>query len=188
MIRSIVAFGDPVLRKETVDVEHGSDVSQLVADMFETMYKAQGVGLACPQIGEVQRIFVVDGSAMYDEEDEDEPELKTFKKVFINATIEEEWGEEWGFEEGCLSIPTVRGEVFRFESLKIHYFDENWVEHEEEIDGMRARIIQHEYDHVEGVLFTDHLSPLKKRMLKKKLVNISKGNVSVGYRMKFPDK
>ena len=188
MIQKIIAYGDPVLRKEAEDIEHGTDISELVADMFETMYHAQGVGLAGPQIGKALRIFVIDGAPMFDEEDGEEPELKDFKKVFVNATIEDEWGEEWGFEEGCLSIPTIRGEVFRPENLKIHYFDEHWNEHEEEIDGLRARIVQHEYDHIEGILFTDHLSSLKKRMLKKKLVNISKGVVDVSYRMKFPSK
>ena len=187
MIYPIILYGDSVLRRRADEiVEDEIDLKELSNDMFETMHSAEGIGLAAPQIGISKRIFVVDGSPMFDEEDGEEPELKDFKKVFINATIEDEWGEEWSFEEGCLSIPTIRGDVSRPDFLKIHYFDENWNEHEEELDGLRARIVQHEYDHIEGVLFTDHLSPLKKRMLKKKLINVSKGNVPVSYRMRFP--
>ncbi len=181
MIYPIVAYGDPVLRKVAEDItDKDFDVKAFAQDMFETMYGAQGIGLAAPQIGKGIRMFIVDGTPIEDEGMED------FKKVFVNPTIIEEEGEEWGYEEGCLSIPDVRGEVFRPEKLRIHYFDENWQEHEEEFDGMKARIIQHEYDHIEGILFTDHLSNLKKRLLKKKLANISKGNVRAGYRMRFP--
>ncbi len=181
MIYPVVAYGDPVLRKVAEDItDKDFDVKTFAKDMFETMYSAQGIGLAAPQIGKSIRMFVVDGTPIEEEGMED------FKKVFVNPTIIEEEGEEWGYEEGCLSIPEIRGEVFRHEKIRIHYFDENWQEYEEEFDGMKARIIQHEYDHIEGVLFTDYMSNLKKRLLKKKLANISKGNVHASYRMRFP--
>lgn len=183
MIYPIVVYGDPVLKKRAEDIEKGSiDVKQLSDDMFETMYNASGVGLAGPQIGKGFRIFVLDGEPMDDEN------LKGFKKVFINPEILEEEGEEWAFEEGCLSIPGIRAEVYRPEKLRIHYYDENWNEFEEEYEGMAARIIQHEYDHIEGVLFTDHLTGLKRRLLKSKLTNISKGNVKADYRISIPQK
>ncbi|MBW3544350.1 MAG: peptide deformylase [Bacteroidetes bacterium] len=182
MIYPIVVYGDPVLKKRAEDIEkEGLDVKTLAADMFETMYGASGVGLAAPQIGKSIRMFVVDGEPMEDE-------LKDFKKVFINPQILEETGEEWSFEEGCLSIPGIRAEVFRPDKIRIRYFDEEWQEHEEEYDGVAARIIQHEYDHIEGVLFTDYLSPLKKRLLKSKLQNISKGQVRTDYRIQIPKK
>ncbi len=183
MIYPIVAYGDPVLRKKAKEIEKGSiDIVKLCDDMFETMYNANGVGLAGPQIGLDLRIFVVDGTPM-----DDEP-MEGFKKVFINPIILEEQGEKWPFEEGCLSIPDIRSEVSRQPELTIKYVDENWEEHEEQFKGLKARIIQHEYDHIEGILFTDHLSPFKKRLLKGKLANISKGNISVDYRMAFPNK
>ncbi|MTI31646.1 peptide deformylase [Xanthovirga aplysinae] len=182
MIYPIVAYGDPVLRKEAQDIEKDSiDVKQLSQDMFETMHEANGVGLAAPQIGKSIRLFVVEVEL---EEEDQEP--FHFKRVFVNAEIIEEDGEDWPFEEGCLSIPNIREEVMRPEKLKIRYFDENWKEYEEEYDGMIARVIQHEYDHIDGILFTDYLSGLKKRLLKGKLANISKGKVDVDYRMKFP--
>ena len=161
--------------------------------MFDTMYKAKGVGLAAPQIGKAVRIFIVDASPFAEDDAETKEEqkqldqLKNFKKVFINPIIEDETGEEWAFEEGCLSIPGVREDVERKGIVKISYFDENWKLHEEEYDGLAARVIQHEYDHIEGKLFTDYLKPLKKRMLKRKLLDISSGKVSVDYRMKFPN-
>ena len=183
MIYPIVVFGDPVLKKPAQDIEKGSiDVKQLADDMFETMYNASGVGLAAPQIGKSLRIFVIDGEPM------DEEKLKGFKKVFVNPEILKEDGDEWAFEEGCLSIPGIRAEVFRPEKLRIRYFDENWNEFEEEFEGVAARIIQHEYDHVEGILFTDYLSGLKKRLLKSKLTNISKGNIKTDYRISVPQK
>jgi peptide deformylase len=191
MILPIVAYGDPVLKKEGVEIDKDyPNLKGLIDNMFETMYEAQGVGLAAPQVGLAIRLFIVDGSPFADEEGE-EPDPKAagidgFKKVFINPIIEEESGEKWGFHEGCLSIPKIREEVFRKEKLIITYYDENWEFHEEEYDGYKARIIQHEYDHIEGILFTDHLSPLKKKMLTKKLQNISRGEISVDYRMKFP--
>lgn len=194
MILPIVAYGDPVLKKEAEEIDQDyPDLAKLIEDMFETMYEASGVGLAAPQIGRSIRLFVVDGSPFADDEDEDEePDpraagMQGFKKVFINPIIEEESGKEWGFSEGCLSIPKIREEVFRKEKVRISYYDENWEFHEDEFDGYKARIIQHEYDHIEGVLFTDHLSVLKKRLLTKRLANIAQGIVSVDYRMKFPN-
>ncbi|MTI21800.1 peptide deformylase [Fulvivirga sp. RKSG066] len=185
MIYPIVVYGDPVLKKKARDIEQGElDVKELSEDMFETMEGAHGIGLAAPQIGKGIRMFVVDGTPM---EDEDE-DMSDFRKVFINPEIIDETGEEWGFEEGCLSIPNIREEVFRKETIRIHYFDENWEEHEEEFSGIKARIIQHEYDHIEGILFTDYLSPLKKRMLKGKLTNITKGKMKVDYRVAVPVK
>lgn len=191
MILPIVAYGDPVLKKEAEEIDKDyPELDKLIADMFETMYAASGVGLAAPQIGKSIRIFIVDGSPFAeDEEDEDDPRaegMENFKKVFINPIIEEENGEEWGFHEGCLSIPKIREEVFRQEKVTISYYDENWNLKEETYEGYSARIIQHEYDHIDGVLFTDHLSPLKKRLLTKKLQNISKGDIDVSYKMKFP--
>ena len=188
MIYPIIPYGDPVLRKVASPIELGSiDLIKLSEDMFETMYAASGVGLAAPQIGMDIRLFVVDGRPMNEDEDEEEkdPSLVNFKKVFVNATILDETGEEWGFEEGCLSIPGIRGEVFRPEYVKIHYWDERGEEHEEVFEGFAARIIQHEYDHIEGVLFIDKIASLTKRLIKKKLENISKGIVSTDYRMKF---
>lgn len=194
MILPIVAYGDPVLKREAEEIaEDYTNLKQLIADMFETMYAAQGVGLAAPQIGKAIRLFVVDGSpfADDDEDENDEPDpraegIETFKRVFINPVIEEEMGEEWGFHEGCLSIPKIREEVFRKEEILISYYDENWEFHEEHLKGYAARIVQHEYDHIEGVLFTDHLTALKRKLLTKRLQNISKGDVSVDYKMKFP--
>lgn len=191
MILPIVAYGDPVLKKEAQEIDKDfPGLDKLIADMFETMYAASGVGLAAPQIGNSIRLFVVDGSPFAeDEEDEEDPRaegMENFKKVFINPIIEEETGEEWGFNEGCLSIPKIREEVFRQEKITISYYDENWELREETYEGYSARIIQHEYDHIEGILFTDHLSPLKKRLLTKRLQNISKGDVEVSYKMKFP--
>ena len=171
------------MKKRAVDIERDSlDIKTLSEDMFETMYAASGIGLAAPQIGKSIRFFVVDGTPMEDEE------LKDFKKIFINPEILEEFGDEWTFEEGCLSIPNIRENVQRPAKLRIRYLNEEWNEVEEEYDGMKARIIQHEYDHIEGILFTDHLPPLKKRLLKGKLQNISKGKVKADYRLAIPKK
>jgi peptide deformylase len=189
MIYPIVAYGDPVLKREGEEIEEDyPNLQGLIDDMFETMYKASGVGLAAPQIGKSIRLFIVDGSPFAEDEEED-PRAKgieDFKKVFINPIIEEESGEEWGFNEGCLSIPKIREEVFRKEKVTISYYNEKWELKEETYEGYAARIIQHEYDHVDGILFTDHLSPLKKRLLTKKLQNISKGDIDVDYKMRFP--
>jgi peptide deformylase len=157
--------------------------------MFETMYNAHGVGLAAPQIGLPIRLFIVDANPFSDDEDLSEAEqnqLKGFKKVFINAKIESEEGEEWTFNEGCLSIPDVREDVKRKPQIKISYLDENFEEKVETYDGLAARVIQHEYDHIEGVLFTDKLSSFKRRLIKTKLGNISKGKINVDYKMRFP--
>jgi len=182
MVYPIVVYGDPVLRKRAEDIPHnGLDVAALAADMFETMYAAHGIGLAAPQIGKSVRLFIVDGTTL-----EEEPDLKDFKKVFINPVMLEEFSDPWEFEEGCLSIPNIREKISRKAKLKIRYFDENWMLQEEEMDGMKARIVQHEYDHLEGKLFLDYLTPLKRRMLKGKLTNISKGEVDTEYRILAP--
>jgi peptide deformylase len=181
----IIAYGDPVLRKKATAFEPDEypHIKELVENMFETMYAAHGVGLAAPQVGMSMRLFVVDAS-VFDDED---PSLKGFKKAFLNATILEETGEEWGFNEGCLSIPDIREDVYRKPTVRLSYYDENWKHHEESFSGMAARVIQHEYDHIEGKLFTDKLSPLRKRLIEKRLKDISRGAVSVDYKMKFPD-
>lgn len=192
MIYPIIAYGDPILRKVTREIQEGEiNIREIAENMFETMYNASGVGLAAPQVGLNIRIFVVDGTPMNesdeDEEEEDEdPSLIDFKKVFINPVILDEWGDEWAFEEGCLSIPGIRADVYRPEKLKIRYNDLDWNEITEEYEGLAARIIQHEYDHLEGKLFTDYLPSLKKQLLKKKLNDIAKGKVDTDYRMKFP--
>ena len=189
MIYPIVAYGDPVLRKVTVDIDKSVDVKKLSEDMFETMYNAKGVGLAAPQVGLNLRIFVVDGRPFNEGEDMEErdkdPSLIDFKQVFINAEILDEKGKEWAFEEGCLSIPDIREDIYRPEFVTINFFDDNWVEYTKTYEGLAARIIQHEYDHIDGILFTDHLNPVKKRMLKNKLAKITKGIVDVDYKMKF---
>ena len=183
MIYPIVLYGDPVLRQKAKDIDKDTDLKQLIEDMYETMHAASGIGLAAPQIGKPIRLFVVDGTSLEDEED-----MEEFKKAFINPVILEEDGESWDFEEGCLSIPNIREKVSRPEELTIRYFDENWIEHEETYDGMQARIIQHEYDHIEGKLFVDYLTPLKKKLLKGKLTDISKGKVDTEYRIAVPKK
>ncbi len=190
MILPIVAYGDSVLKKVGKEIDKDyPELDKLIENMWETMYNAHGVGLAAPQIGRAIRLFLVDATPFASDDDLTEEEAKQldgFKKVFINPTILEETGEEWAFNEGCLSIPDVREDVWRHENVKIHYFDENFNEFTETFDGLAARVIQHEYDHVEGVLFTDKLSGLKKRILKGKLSNISKGKINSDYRMRFP--
>ena len=192
MIYPIVAYGDPILRKPTRFIEKEElDLKKLSGDMFETMYNASGVGLAAPQIGMNIRMFVVDGtpfSEKDEDDDDDEPDLSLvdFKKVFINPEILKEEGKEWAFEEGCLSIPGIRGDVYRPETVTIRYRDADWNEVVEEYSGMAARIIQHEYDHLLGKLFVDYLPTLKKQLIKKKLADITKGNVDSDYRMRFP--
>jgi len=192
MILPIVAYGDPVLRKKAAPiVKDFPELDKLVANMFDTMYGASGVGLAAPQIGKAIRLFVVDATPFADDEDlseEEQTRLKTFKKAFINPEILEETGDEWAFNEGCLSIPGVNEDVFRCPNIKIKYQDLEFNEHIEEFDGLLARVIQHEYDHIEGILFTDKLSSLKKRIIKNKLAGISKGKTNADYRMRFPDK
>lgn len=191
MILPIVAYGDPVLRKKAKDIPQDyPKLDELVSNMFETMYKASGVGLAGPQVGLPLRIFVIDAVPFSDDEElteEERMQLKEFKKVFINAKIEEEEGEEWAFNEGCLSIPDVREDVFRQPEIKISYLNDKFEPITETYKGLAARIIQHEYDHIEGILFTDKLSSLKKRLLKSRLEKISKGKVNVDYKMRFPN-
>lgn len=190
MIVPIVAYGDPVLRKIATDIDKDHpELKELIANMFETMYNANGVGLAAPQIGQPLRLFIVDTTPFADDEEltkEEQSALKGFKKVFINAQMEEEVGTDWAFNEGCLSIPDVREDITRKDTITLSYVDENFKKHTETYDGLLARVIQHEYDHIEGILFTDKLSSLKKRLLKNRLANISKGNIQVEYRMRFP--
>jgi peptide deformylase len=183
MIYPIVMYGDPVLRQKAKDIEKNTDLKQLIEDMYETMHGANGIGLAAPQIGKGIRLFIVDGTQL-----EDEEQMHDFKKVFINPVILGEDGNPWEFEEGCLSIPNIREKVTRKGELKIKYYDENWNLVEESYDGMKARIIQHEYDHIEGKLFVDYLTPLKKKLLKGKLTDISKGKVDTEYRIVAPQR
>ena len=191
MILPIVAYGDPVLKRKATNITKDyPKLDALVDNMFETMYNAYGVGLAAPQIGLPIRMFLVDTTPFADDEELTEDEQKSlegFKRVFINPKITKEEGEEWAFNEGCLSIPDVREDVFRKPVITIEYLDENFKAHTETFDGLVARVIQHEYDHIEGVLFTDKLSSLKKRLIKGRLSNISKGKIKVDYRMRFPD-
>ncbi|MDR6301418.1 peptide deformylase [Mesonia maritima] len=190
MILPIVAYGDPVLKKKAKDIpEDYPQLQELIDNMWETMYNAHGVGLAAPQIGKSIRLFLVDASPFSEDEDltdEESEQLKTLKKAFINPQILEETGDEWAFNEGCLSIPEVREDVFRKPEITIEYFDENFNKKTETYDGLAARVIQHEYDHIEGILFTDKLSSLKKRLIKSKLQKISKGEIRIDYRMRFP--
>ena len=192
MILPIVAYGDPVLRKKgaLLDKDY-PNLSELIANMYETMEHASGVGLAAPQIGKALNLFIVDASPFADMEelsDEEKEFLKDFKQVFINTRILEESGKEWAFNEGCLSIPNINEDVTRKEAITIEYQDENFNTYTKTFNGLAARIIQHEFDHTQGIMFTDKVSSLKKRLLKKKLENISKGKVDVSYRMRFPNK
>jgi peptide deformylase len=190
MILPVVAYGDPVLRKKGKEIgKDYPDLTELIENMKETMQNASGVGLAAPQIGHAIKLFIVDASPFADMEDMEEEEknyLKEFKKIFINAKIIKEDGDEWIFNEGCLSVPNINEDVVRKEFVTLEYQDENFEKHTKTFGGLPARIIQHEYDHTEGIIFTDRLSSLKKRLLKKKLDNISKGKVEVSYRMRYP--
>jgi peptide deformylase len=192
MILPIVGYGDPVLRKVAVDINTDyADLKETISNMFETMYNANGVGLAAPQVGLSIRLFVIDTTPFGDDEElpaEEQKELSGFKRTFINAKILKEEGEIWGFNEGCLSIPDVREDVFRHEKITIEYYDEDFNVKTEEFDGLIARVIQHEYDHIEGILFTDLISSLKKKLIKKKLQNIMDGKTRPDYRMKFCNK
>ncbi|HHG83218.1 MAG TPA: peptide deformylase [Bacteroidetes bacterium] len=191
MIYPILAFGQPILRKRAKEIDQTfPKLEKLLEDMYETMYNAKGVGLAAPQIGKPIRVFIVDGSPI--EGDPEEPEeiefLKSFKQVFINPVMLEEIGEEWAYDEGCLSIPDVIEEVFREEEILIRYTDENWEVHEKRFTGIPARIIQHEYDHLEGKLFTDYVTGLRKKMIKSRLLKISKGKYKSFYPMSYVNK
>ena len=191
MILPVVAYGDPILKKKAKDISQDyPKLNELVENMFETMYNAYGVGLAAPQIGLPIRLFVIDPTPFLEDEDlsaKDKEQLKDLKKVFINPKILEEKGDEWAFNEGCLSIPDVREDVFRKPEITIEYYDQDFNKHTETYDGLAARVIQHEYDHIEGILFTDKLSALKKRLIKSKLQKISKGDIRIDYRMRFPN-
>jgi len=182
MILPIVAYGDPVLKKiaTPIDANH-PDLKILIENMYKTMHHSHGVGLAAPQIGKSIRLFIVDATPFTEEY----PDAKDFMQTFINPKIVEETGDKWTFNEGCLSIPGVREDVSRKPKIKLSYFDENWQQHEKYFEGIVARVIQHEYDHIEGKLFIDHLSTLKKTLLKGRLADISKGKVDVDYKMKF---
>ena len=192
MILPILAYGSPVLKKIAIDITPNyPNLNGLISNMWETMYAAKGVGLAAPQIGLSIRLFVIDATPFLDDENMDDFELHSinnFKKVFINPKITEENGSLWEFNEGCLSIPEIREDVSRRSKIIIEYFDENFQFHRLELSGLAARVVQHEYDHIEGILFTDHISSLKKRLIKGKLNNISSGSIKVDYEMKFNNK
>jgi peptide deformylase len=190
MIYPIHVYGMPVLRKVGEDIDEDYEgLQQLIQDMFETMYQSDGVGLAAPQIGKSIRLIVIDGSKADKDGVEGDPnELRDFRKILINAHILEESGEEWEFNEGCLSIPTVREDVKRKSEIILQYQDENFQSHEERFDGVQARVIQHETDHINGILFTDRISPLRKRLLNSKLKAISRGQTETAYPIRFPKK
>ena len=189
MILPIYGYGEAVLRKVCDDIPQDyPNLTEILSNMYETMYNAYGVGLAAPQVGLAIRLFVIDTTPFADSDEvskEEAEELKDFKQTFINAKILKEEGELWGFNEGCLSIPDVREDVFRHDTITIEYYDENFVKKTEVYNGLIARVIQHEYDHIEGILFTDHLSMLKKKLVGKKLQNIMEGKARPDYRMKF---
>lgn len=189
MILPIVAYGNPVLKKKAKEVPKDLiNFDEFIKNMWETMYNAKGVGLAAPQVGISSRIFIVDTSPFTDSENMNDDEFKlvdSFKKIFINPIIIEESGNEWNFNEGCLSIPEIRADIKRRDTVKIKYFDQEFREHHDTFFGIIARVVQHEYDHIEGVLFTDKLTPLKRKLIKGKLLNISKGKIETDYKMKF---
>ncbi|HYK55189.1 MAG TPA: peptide deformylase [Flavisolibacter sp.] len=193
MILPIVAYGNPILRKMSHDIDESySNLDKLIEDMWETMYASNGVGLAAPQIGRDIRLFVMDSAQIFanmddqDREEENYPDAPGIKQVFINAHIVEESGDDWAYNEGCLSIPKIREDVYRAEEVTLEYMDETLKKHTRTFNGLTARIILHEYDHIDGKLFIDYLSPLKRKLLKRKLDDISKGNVKVDYKMSFP--
>lgn len=194
MILPIIAYGDPILRKKGMAIDGDyPQLAELIANMFETMYAASGIGLAAPQVGHGIRLFIVDTVPVLKNLDKEDPEHdfkgeNGIKQVFINAKALEKTGEEWRYNEGCLSIPRIREDIERPDEITLEYQDENFKKHRTVFYGLAGRVIQHEYDHIEGVLFTDHLTPLKKRLLKKKMENISKGLVEVDYKMKFPQR
>ena len=189
MILPILPYGNPILKAKALEINKSyPKLKDLIKNMWETMYSANGVGLAAPQIGLSIRILVIDTFPFSEQEElskKESMELSSFKKVFINPKIIEENGEDWDFNEGCLSVPDIREDISRKESIKINFLDENFVSKNLILSGIKARVVQHEYDHLEGILFTDYLSPLKKRILKKKLHNISKGKIKTDYLMKF---
>jgi peptide deformylase len=183
MVFPVVAYGHPTLRKVAAEIDKDyPNLNEFIDNMFETMYASAGIGLAAPQVNKPIRIFLVDASPLAGEQ----PELADFKKVFINPTIIEETGEDWTYNEGCLSLPDLREDVTRKRVVRVQYYDEEWNFHDETFDGMPARIIQHEYDHLEGTLFVDRINPLRRMLLKRKLTDIAKGNIDVSYKMIFP--
>ena len=194
MVLPVVVYGDPVLRKVGIEIDKNYEgLEQLIENMFETMYEANGVGIAAPQIGKAIRLFVIDASPFAESNEEDEEEedkltkkeiafLKDFKRVFINAKMIEEKGAEWKFNEGCLSIPKIREDVLRQENITIEYYDEKFKKHTETLSGLAARVVQHEYDHIEGRLFTDKISPFKRKLLAGKLADISNGKFKADYK------
>jgi peptide deformylase len=195
MILPIVAYGHPVLRKQAHDIdENYQDLAKLIEDMWETMYASNGVGLAAPQINKDIRVFVMDSAQIFanmdekDKEETDYPDAPGIRQLFVNAHVIEEHGDDWAYNEGCLSIPKIREDIFRAEEVTIEYQDEAFKKHRKTFNGITARIILHEYDHIEGKLFIDYLSPLKRKLMKRKLDDISKGAVSVDYKMMFPKK
>ncbi len=192
MILPIIGYGDPVLRKVGVEITPDyPHLKEVITNMYETMYNAYGVGLAAPQVGLAIRLFVIDTEPFSESEDltkEEQEQLKDFKQTFINAKMIKEEGEEWGFNEGCLSIPDVREDVYRQETITLEFYDEDFNLHTKVYDGLIARVIQHEYDHIEGILFTDKIAMLKKTLIKKKLQNIMDGKARPDYRMKFCNK
>lgn len=191
MILPIVAYGSPILRKVCSDItEDYPNLEKLLADMWETMYNSNGVGLAAPQINKDIRLFIIDSEQIFQNQDDDEkdvyPDQPGFKGVFINAHIKSLEGDEWSYNEGCLSIPKVREDIMRNKSVTLQYVDEAFVQHTKTFNGITARIILHEYDHIDGKLFIDYIRPLKRTLMKRKLDDISKGKVDVDYRMLFP--
>ncbi len=187
MVLPVYVYGMSVLRKVAQEIhEDFEGLDQLISDMFETMRASDGIGLAAPQVGKSLRIFVVDTTPI--SEDKGEPELKDFRKVFINPYILDEWGDVWSFEEGCLSLPNIREEVSRPAHVRIEYFDEHWNLHEEEYDGIRARVIQHEYDHLDGKLFVDRINPIRRKLITTRLNGISRGKVDKEYKIVYPKK
>ncbi len=193
MIFPIVAYGHPVLRKVATDIDPDyPGLPKLIEDMWETMYASAGVGLAAPQVNKPIRLFVVDTAQMFANMDDDEknefPDAPGIKSVFINARIVELDGDEWPYNEGCLSIPKIREDILRQDTVTLEYQDENFEAITKTFTGLSARVIQHEYDHLEGKLFIDYISPLKRKLMKGKLTDISKGKISVDYKMLFPDK
>lgn len=189
MILPIYAYGNPVLKKVAADITADyPNLDQLLSNMWETLKHSNGVGLAAPQVGLAIRVFLVDTVQLNEGREEAEQVPNAIKKVFINAQIIEEYGEDWAYEEGCLSIPDVSGDVERPETVRIQYQDENFQTYEETFDGMNARVIQHEYDHIDGILFTEHLKPVKKQLIRRKLENIRKGKATADYPLKFYSK
>jgi peptide deformylase len=182
MILPVFAFGQPVLKKRATDINKDYEgLESLINNMWETMYAAHGVGIAAPQIGVSVRLFIIDSIQIMEEE----KKAEGIKKVFINAQIIEETGEFWSYEEGCLSIPNIRGDVERQQKVRIQYLDENFEKHDEIYEGINARVIQHEYDHIEGVLFVEKLKPLKKKLIQRKLNDIKTGKATADYKIKF---